>query len=264
MTWTIRPESKLSSGLSYFEAGKGPLLLLIHGVGLRGESWNAIWPKLAKHFSVMVIDLPGHGQSRDAEASVTDVASLTDAIRIALPRQPDYIAGHSLGALVTTDWAARYPKGLKAIAALNTIFERSEQARDAVLARAKNLEKSETIDPVATLERWFGNDGDYLEERQACENWLTSNRPDQYAKFYKIFGQSYGPDREALESMNVPALYITGADEPNSTPAMTEAIAKVSPEGKSYIVQGAAHMAPMTHGAEIAEQMIEFFTEMET
>ena len=59
--------------------------------------------------------------------------------------------------------------------------------------------------------------------------------------------------------MAMPALFVTGAEEPNSTPQMSRDMAKITPQGHSYIVEGAAHMAPMTHAAEIAAELHGFF-----
>ncbi|MDO7733251.1 MAG: alpha/beta hydrolase, partial [Paracoccaceae bacterium] len=41
--------------------------------------------------------------------------------------------------------------------------------------------------------------------------------------------------------------FMTGALDPNSTPAMSEAMAKATPTGQSLVLAGAAHMMPMTH-----------------
>ena len=42
-------------------AGAGPVLLLVHGTGSASFSWGAVLPLLARRFTVVVPDLPGHG-----------------------------------------------------------------------------------------------------------------------------------------------------------------------------------------------------------
>jgi len=52
--------------LHYFEAGKrdGTPLLLVHGLGARGEDWKAMIPAMAaRGFHVYAPDLPGYGRS---------------------------------------------------------------------------------------------------------------------------------------------------------------------------------------------------------
>ena len=41
--------------------GQGPVLLLLHGTGAATHSWRAMLPLLARHFTVVAPDLPGHG-----------------------------------------------------------------------------------------------------------------------------------------------------------------------------------------------------------
>lgn len=40
MTWTTQPRSNFAE-LQCIERGSGPSIVLIHGVGLRAEAWNA-------------------------------------------------------------------------------------------------------------------------------------------------------------------------------------------------------------------------------
>jgi pimeloyl-ACP methyl ester carboxylesterase len=40
---------------------------------------------------------------------------------------------------------------------------------------------------------------------------------------------------------------------------MSEAVARIIPNGRAHIIDGAAHMAPMTHAAMIAKILAEFF-----
>jgi pimeloyl-ACP methyl ester carboxylesterase len=76
-----------------------------------------------------------------------------------------------------------------------------------------------------------------------------------------VFANEDGPADTGLATLQCPALFITGADEPNSTPAMSAAMAKLTPNGRAVIVAGAAHMLPMTHAAEVNTALIDFFTE---
>ncbi|MEC7963535.1 MAG: alpha/beta fold hydrolase, partial [Pseudomonadota bacterium] len=77
MTWKTQPRSDFgplqaitvpaSNGSSSQQNGsaeKGPLAILLHGVGLRAEAWAAQIPVLSDlGFDVLAPDMPGHGQS---------------------------------------------------------------------------------------------------------------------------------------------------------------------------------------------------------
>ncbi len=258
--WTTQPAYSSHNGLAVARSGQGPTILLIHGVGLRMESWNGLKSHLS-NFEVICIDLPGHGKSDDMGCHITDVSKLTAYLKEALETFPHYMIGHSLGALVALDWACKYKEGLKGVIALNAIFERTEEARLAVIKRAEILASEAQIDPAITLERWFGTND--TPERQACETWLCENRIEQYAQAYGIFARSFGADRKGLKNLHIPSFFLTGSLEPNSTPEMSHKMAKLAPHGQSYIIEGAAHMAPMTHAAQIADNITRFIRNCE-
>ncbi|HEY4894775.1 MAG TPA: alpha/beta fold hydrolase, partial [Solirubrobacteraceae bacterium] len=49
--------------VTYAQAGSGPVLLLIHGMGGTFENWQAVIEPLARAHTVVAPDLPGHGSS---------------------------------------------------------------------------------------------------------------------------------------------------------------------------------------------------------
>ncbi|MEM9270089.1 MAG: alpha/beta fold hydrolase, partial [Pseudomonadota bacterium] len=67
MTWTTQPRSE-RHGLAAIVAGEGPLVLLLHGVGLRAEAWARIQTHLAAGWEVVAPDMPGHGLSAQQPA----------------------------------------------------------------------------------------------------------------------------------------------------------------------------------------------------
>ena len=258
MTWTTRPRSKLNCGLSAVREGDGPPVLLIHGVGLNADSWGAQIGPIASSHAVTALDLPGHGESPKLEGPVS-LETLTDRIAEAIAEigQPVPVIGHSLGALITLRLALRYPALCSAIAPLNIIFRRPDDARNAVRARAQSMSVDAVNDPTVTLTRWFGDDQE-APPAKACRTWLTSVDPAGYKAAYSAFAEAGDPTDAELAGIGVPALFMTGAEEPNSTPAMSQALASLVPNARAVIVQNAAHMAMMTHVAEVNTELERF------
>lgn len=90
------------------QIGSGPVLLLIHGTGASTHSWRALLPLLAENFTVLAVDLPGHGFTESVvagrrptpRASITGMSSGVAALLRKLAAQPRYCVGHSAGAVI--------------------------------------------------------------------------------------------------------------------------------------------------------------------
>lgn len=259
--WTDRPRSEGRGQLHYFEQGAGPTLVLIHGVGLKAEAWCAMLPLLSRSFHVIMADMPGHGTSplNDTETLSDFVGRFSDFLSGF--NGPVGLVGHSMGALLAIELAARDPEKVSGIVALNTVYQRSAAAAEAVQARANALSGDDVQDPADTLKRWFGEnpkgpEGDCAE---ACRRWLTAGSMAGYAAAYRVFAGTAGPSTDTLARITCPAFYVTGALDPNSTPAMTQALASATTGGAAHVIAEAAHMMPMTQGDEVARLLTRFF-----
>jgi pimeloyl-ACP methyl ester carboxylesterase len=102
--------------LHYFEAGPagGAPVLLIHGLGARGEDWSRMLSTLAADgFHVYAPDLPGYGRSSkpgDADYSITmeENAVVVFAQAVHLPHA--FVGGWSMGGWVAMKMALDHPK----------------------------------------------------------------------------------------------------------------------------------------------------------
>ncbi|CUH41297.1 alpha/beta fold hydrolase [Ruegeria atlantica] len=253
MTWTTRPRSD-NGGLAAIDEGEGPLLVLLHGVGLRAEAWGAQIDALsAAGYRVLCPDMPGHGETPFKGSIGLDGYANPIAARLT---EPAVLIGHSMGALIALNIAASGHDQVRGVAALNAIYGRTPDARAAVTNRAAALDASAMNDPTVTLQRWFGDQ--VSKEGEACSRWLKNVDPGAYKAAYTVFAESDGPTDAQLGQIKCPALFMTGGDEPNSTPGMSQGMAQQVTNGRVKIIPNAAHMMPMTHPAEVNANLLEF------
>jgi pimeloyl-ACP methyl ester carboxylesterase len=87
-----------------------PLLVFIHGAGMDHSIWALQSRWFAHHgFSVLAVDLPGHGGSEGpALTSVGAMADWTAGLIAAAGAERAALVGHSMGALVALETAARH------------------------------------------------------------------------------------------------------------------------------------------------------------
>lgn len=94
------------------EHGSGPDLVLIHGWAMHGGIFSPLTERLAAHFRVHVVDLPGHGCSHDELHFTVD----DSARRIAAATPRALWVGWSLGGLVALRAALDQPAQVRGLA----------------------------------------------------------------------------------------------------------------------------------------------------
>ncbi len=253
MIWTTQPRSDVG-GLSAITCGHGPHILLIHGVGLRAEAWAEQIAVLSQQYRITAVDMPGHGSSAPIAAADPDLGDFVDRILPCIT-EPTIVMGHSMGAMIAVELAARNPL-VAGVVAMNAIYKRTSAARTAINARVQQLRDTGRADPTPTLQRWFHDLSDPA--AIACRDWLDRVDFKSYLAAYRVFANHDGPSDETLRHLTIPALFITGSCEPNSTPDMSAKMAQLCPTGRGAIVDGAAHMMPMTHAPQVHEQLQTF------
>ena len=257
---TTRQRSNLANGIAGYREGSGPAMMLIHGVGMNAGYWNNIVDDLAHHFTLTVVDMPGHGQSEKLTQQSLGLSHYTDAI-VATIEKPCIVVGHSMGALIALDMAVRFSEKITGAAILNGIYRRDEPATREIKQRVAQLNSSVSNDPTSTLQRWFGESptGPLATAAENCRQWLADVDLAAYAAAYTAFAAADAPTDAQLSSIKWPVLFMTGEQEPNSTPAMSKAMSALVPESCCMIIPNAKHMRSLTHGPQTSSGIINFF-----
>jgi len=262
MSWTTlrtQPAPRQKSGpIAWREAGRGPPVLLIHGVGLNADAWEPQIIALSARRRVIAADMPGHGGSdlmpegEGLDGYVTSMADLIDALGIS----PVPVVGHSMGALIALGLALDHPQKVAALVALNGVYCRDPVARSAVGIRAAQLTGGvfEVAGPIA---RWYPDDPNGALARRTAD-WLHGVNPKGYAAAYRVFASSDHVHEGRLGELVCRALFLTGVSDPNSTPAMSERMAREAPYGRTVALPGARHMMHLTHPAEVTNTISAF------
>ncbi|OJF94406.1 alpha/beta hydrolase [Pararhizobium antarcticum] len=249
------------NGTAWAEAGSGAPLVLIHGVGMRLEAWAPQMAALCASHRVIAVDMPGHGESRalpessGLEAFVDWLSVFLDDLRL----EHVSLAGHSMGALIAGGAAASFGKKIARVALLNGVYRRDATASAAVIARAREISKG-TIDFEGPLLRWFGQECRDSEAYHLTRNWLSSVDPKAYTTAYTAFATGDTTFADRWPQVCCPALFLTGADDPNSTPAMAEAMAEAAPAGYAVLIDGHRHMVNLTAPDDVNRILSDWLT----
>ena len=108
----VKTETLHGRSIAYAEAGSGPVLLLIHGMGGNFENWQEVIEPLARRHTVIAPDLPGHGSSApgSGDYSVGALAAGLRDLLVALGHERATLVGHSLGGGIAMQFAYQFPE----------------------------------------------------------------------------------------------------------------------------------------------------------
>lgn len=133
--------------LHYEITGKGSPVVLLHGYLENMKMWGPISEELSKNHQVVLLDLPGHGQSENL-AEVHSMEMMAEAVNQTLKElevENPVFVGHSMGGYVTLAYADLFPDQIRSFILLNSSTlpdspEKKEQRLKAVETAEKNLD----------------------------------------------------------------------------------------------------------------------------
>lgn len=205
------------------EGGSAPPVMLIHGVGADGTSWDQIAPALAADFRVLRLDLRGHGRSGHIETPLSLDDFVQDVIDVlaACAVPATHIVGFSLGGMIAQGIALQHPGRVRRLVLLSAVAGRTAEERERVQTRLAIL-REQGIGAImgAAQERWFtpgfiARNPDVVQRRM---EQLQENHAPSYAAAYTVFSTSDLGDK--LHAIRAPTLIATGEHDVGSNTRM--------------------------------------------
>ena len=82
-----------------------------------------------------------------------------------------------------------------------------------------------------------------------------------YARAYRVFAENSDAFVGQLGELSVPALFLTGENDPNSTPEMSRKMAAATAKGRLCVLKGERHMAPYLAADAVNRELGSFLAE---
>jgi pimeloyl-ACP methyl ester carboxylesterase len=247
--------------LHYLEAGAGPPLVLVHGLGADVRTWRFAIPALASNFHVYAIDLLGFGRSDKPQIPYrigTLVEALTgflDAVGI----DKTSIVGNSLGGWVATQFATVHPDRLSKLVLVDSAGygeEPAQMVRDYL----------SQFDPstVATAERFLSSmnpeDQGMVEAAAVAYFARRLSRDDGHAVASLVESIMRGEDTlgPEVKQIHAPTLVIWGRNDPIIPLRIGQALANDIPNARAVVLDGCGHR-PQTECAPAFNRAVQEF-----
>jgi pimeloyl-ACP methyl ester carboxylesterase len=222
-----------STRLHTVRSGEGPPIVFIHGMGTSAATWERCMDLLADRFSVIAVDLLGHGNSPvpdDPDEYTRDraLADIDDVLAdvLADTGEAAVLVGHSLGGYLALAHAATRPGVARAIVVLNT----GPGFRDP--------------------------------DRRAAWNDMSRRNAHRFGVPEQVTTMNLQEDSvvmDRLADITTPTLVLAGGDDRPEYIASGQYLERKMPDAQLIVVDGGGHsMHEDTHADEVARLIADF------
>jgi pimeloyl-ACP methyl ester carboxylesterase len=187
--------------VSYVEAGSGPPLVLVHGLMTNAYSFRYVIPELAKHYRVLVPELPGAGRSdpgEDVSMTPSHVAAVLAAFQEAVGAERAYVVGNSMGGYITLWLWLEHPEKVERLVVMHSpgFPEPRLYAMNAVAAlpSAPRLLRTVTRNPEQfVVNNVHYRDGSIMSQEEAIEYGRIFRSPQRRRAFLRVLKETLDP-----------------------------------------------------------------------
>jgi len=251
----------LNAGLHIETAGDGPALVLVHGWAMHGGVFAPLVARLRERYTLHLVDLPGHGYSREdatpleLDASVAEIAARTP---------PAIWIGWSLGGLFALRAAATsaQARGLVMVSATpRFVVDNGADGRPwphAVSPQvftqfAADLESDyrSALDRFLVLDT-IGAEHGREELRTLRQQLFARGEPAPRVLRQGLVLLDQTDLRASLPQLRVPSLWISGRRDRLVPPAGMRDAAASAPHSQFVEIAGGGHAPFLGHADEVA------------
>ncbi len=257
-------------------AGRGPVLVLLHGITSSSLTWEAVAPLLAQRFTLVAPDLMGHGSSATprGDYSLGAHATAVRDVLTALGHRHVTIVGHSLGGGVAMQFAYQFPERCERLVLVSS----GGLGREVhLLLRAATLPGAEWALPLLASRRALGAgravggllqrlrlrpDGDLAELARGFASLDNAGSRQAFLHTVRAVIEPGGQRVSAQDRLHLaaqlPTLIVWGEDDSIIPAAHGRAAHDALPGSRFEVLAGAGHLPQVDDPVRFAAALTEF------
>ena len=248
--------------LTYHRRGEGPPVVLLHGGGLGGVTWDRQFPLLARDHAVVRYDARGHGESSPVTgpfAHHEDLLDLLDGLDLDRPT----LVGLSLGARTAIDFALAHPDRVADLVLVGPGVSGMKIEDPFIVDQIARLRASTAVDEVVEclLRMWV--DGPHRSPgevdpavRELCRG-LTAHAVSRGA-FTTLSDELHAVDR--LHELRARTLVVVGDLDSSDIHAVADLVCESAPDSEKVVVEGAGHLVNLDRPDEFDRALLRFLS----
>ena len=258
--YVLLPEGRVH----YYEAEPrfapehGVPLVLVHGLGDRGEAWAPMLKRLKKAgFHVYALDLLGYGRSPKPDGSdyslATEEQFVANFIQAIGLQKPD-VAGWSMGGWITLKLALDHPEMVDRVVIYN-----AAGLRDGQPDLPQNIFHPQTPEDVQQLNHMLEPNSKPLANFVAVDA-MHRLQNEQSVIDKNMASMRSGTDAldDRVGKLTNPLLIVWGADDKLVPLPVGRKFHELVPTSELDIAEGCAHLAPRVCSARVAAATADF------
>jgi pimeloyl-ACP methyl ester carboxylesterase len=222
-----------------------PVVLLLHGLGATGHSWQLQFPPLAEAgYRILVPDMRGFGRStypggtNNTELMAADTLNFLQKLTIG----KCHVIGISMGGTIALQAILNQPTIIKSLILTNTFAKLQPREASTWIFYGIRLILVHFLG-IHRQANYVGNRLFPHPEQVELRNEFTNQVRQANQKGYRSTLRSYARYdlSDQLESINVPTLIITGENDSVVPPDVQVELAKAIPNSRHEIIPNAGH-----------------------
>ena len=237
---------------------EGAPAVFIHCALAHHGAWAGVWQML-KGLRCTGFDLPGHGRSA-AWDGTADFTALSTEVAASFAEEPIHLIGHSFGAVVALRLAAARPECVRSLTLVEPVMFAAAKGRPEYAAYestfrpfAEAFDAGDLDAAAQVFNRLWGamawadippTQRAYMVERIAL---IPATAPGIVEDVDGILSSG------RIARIDCPVALVQGGQSPAIIGAILEDLNTRLPQATRHRVEGAGHMAPMSHAREVAE-----------
>jgi 3-oxoadipate enol-lactonase len=240
-------------------AGRGPLVLFLHGIGGNRNHWQHQLAFFSQSgFKAAAWDARGYGDSDDYQGALQFEDFTSDVLRTIdfLNEEQVHLVGLSMGGRIARNFALAHPRRVRTLTLANTSPGFDALSPEEVLKFVEEREHRSAESAVRLLSSRArpGAHAALLASFHALRN-------DSYRKTLEA---SVAQDRAApLEKLAVPTLVITGDEDRVYPPELAERMARRIPGAKLVVIADCGHLSNLEQPERFNEVLLDFLLSCE-
>ena len=239
------------ASLSYFVAGTGRPVTLLHGFTQSGRSWREVIAKMPEGWKWIVPDLRGHGETQiwkgsscSMDACTEDMVKLWDALEV----EKSHLVGYSMGGRLALHIAAHRPERVLSVLTIGAHAGLDEDARKGRRQGDEALASRIERDGLEAFVEYWGALPLFAGLERRGPNYVAEVRAERMRNHVaglacSLRGMGAGsmqPLWDGLASVMFPSTFVAGQLD-HGYVASARRLAATVPNGRVEIVPRAGH-----------------------